>query len=105
MAASRASWFSRRCNASSGDALYLILAPFANGLRVARSARALSALLTMRVRASLHRFSETYFRRPRLERFGLALMRRPARKPDDVEGGTDTAIRIRETFAVDLRHA
>jgi len=31
-------------------------------------------------------------------------MRRPAGEPDKVEGGADAAVRVGETFAVDLRH-
>ena len=31
-------------------------------------------------------------------------MRRPAGQPDDVEGGANTAVGIRKTLAIDLRH-
>ncbi len=32
-------------------------------------------------------------------------MRRPARQPDDIEGGADAAVGIGEALAIDLRHA
>ena len=44
------------------------------------------------------------FADPGLQRLLLALMRRPARQPDHVEGGADAAVGIGKALAVDLRH-
>src|SRR5436309_9707497 len=53
---------------------------------------------------SLHRRLQTRLRRTRPQRPWLALMRRPAGQPDNVEGGVDAAVRIGETAGVDLGH-
>ena len=54
--------------------------------------------------APLHRLRQARLRRARLQRLLLALMRRPARQPDHIEGGADAAVGVGESFAVDLRH-
>ena len=52
----------------------------------------------------LHRVLQTRFRRARLERLLLALVRRPGGEPDDVEGGADAAVRVGEALGIDLCH-
>ena len=52
-----------------------------------------------RASPSLHRLRQTRLRRSRPQRLLLALMRRPARQPDHVEGGADAAVGVGKAFA------
>ena len=54
-------------------------------------------------RACLRRLGEhAAFAPTRAQRLLLALMRRPARQPEDLEGRADAAVGIRKAFRVDL---
>src|ERR1700722_12928328 len=50
---------------------------------------------------AFERIREPHRRRPRLERLGLAFMRRPGCKPHKVEGRAQAPVRIGEALGVD----
>src|SRR5579872_6843307 len=52
----------------------------------------------------LHRLLQPHFPRSRPERLLLALMRRPSRQPDHVEGRANTAVGVGKALAIELRH-
>src|SRR3979411_1063951 len=66
--------------------------------------RCASGTRSLARRLPLHRLRQTGFRRTRLQRLLLAVIRRPARQPDHVEGGANAAVGIGKAFAVNLRH-
>src|SRR5262245_45649589 len=70
------------------------------------SRRALASRLLARPDlARAERVGKARLRRARPQWFLLALMRRPPREPDDVEGRADPAVGIGEALRVDLGHA